>query len=285
MGFVYGAHIDYLTTTWALSLAASPLPSVANIIDWARRKANEKGARESVKAWAWQGYTGWSVGSFCFGERQDGTIVRVSSALAHDYVTSGLPIGHNVSRLDVCLDVWGVKDIDNQIALHKEETLMYRNNLHSRPYEVRLQETFGGGDTLYLGARSSGLFVRIYNKEKEQATNEYYHEAIRYEVEIKDDRGRKIVDKYRDGGYRSFLLTESILGFLERRGVHPVGLPVGGGVYVDSSPRAVGDIDASLAWLRSQVAPTVRRLLKLGYRPDIIDALGLELRKDERDVE
>lgn len=283
MGFVYGAHIDYLTTTWPLSISASPLPSVANIIDWARRKSSARGARESVKPWAWQGYTGWSVGSFCFGERPDGTIVRVSSVLAHDYVTEGLPIGHNVSRLDICLDIWGVKDIDTVIALHKDEAITYRSSLHSRPFDVRLQETYGKGDTLYLGSRTSGVYLRIYNKAKEQEGNDYYDECIRYEAEIKDERARKVLDRYRDAGYRSISLTENLLGFLERRGIHLTSIHGGSAVYIDASPRSRGDIDASLAWLRDQVSPTVRRLLKLGYRGDIIEALGLELRKEERD--
>lgn len=282
MGFIYNAHIDYITTTWPSGSAAAGVPSIANIVDWARRRTAEKGAREEVKAWAWNGYTGWSIGSLCFGDRSDGTILRISSALAHTYVNDKLPTGHNVSRLDICIDVWGVSEIDKEIALHKDAALAYRATLHSRPFDVRLQETFGRGDTLYLGSRASGLFIRIYNKDKEQSTDEFYQDCIRYECEIKDDRAAKILERYRVGGYRGMALQESLLGFLERRGIRALGLHDSSAVYTDADPRLRGDIDRTLIWYREQIAPSVRRLLSLGYRGDIIEALGLEQRKEDR---
>lgn len=202
-------------------------------------------------------------------------ILRLSGVSAHHWIYDGLPTGHNVSRLDIAITVWGCDDIDGTIARHNQEAVAYRSTLHSRPFVVSHINGNGGGDTLYIGSRTSARYVRIYNKWKESGEDEQFREAIRYEVEYKDEAARAALDAIGAGRYRTMAPIQYALGFLEGRGIRPYGCDSLERASVGPVSRVTSDTEKRLAWLRSQVAPTVRELLRLGLYDDTLDALGI----------
>lgn len=244
-------------------------------MDWARSRATRDAKGEVVKPWAWQGYIGYSCGPCQIGERPDGTIVRLSSKSAHDWLASGLPAGHNISRIDVAMTVWGVSDQSKQIALHSVEAENERKTLQSRPFRVRLIDGFGDGDTLYVGHRTSELFVRIYDKEREQKDVPEWKTALRYECECKDDLARRVYERCILGGYSPANCAEVLTGLLARRGVMPLGSGRIRSAYIAPSHLPKSSIESALSWLDVQVSPTVRRLIEAGYESEVWEALGI----------
>ena len=268
--------VDYITTTWKDEIRDTPLLNTRTVVSWAERQTGKRGLGSITKPWAWEGYTGWQCGQLSIGERYDGTILRLSSVMAHKWLAAGLPIGHNISRLDIALTVWGVSDQSEQIALHSEQADTYRKGLRSRPFNVRLIEGFGDGDTLYLGSRSSSQFVRIYDKERERKSDESYKGSIRYECECKERLAFEAYTRCVAAGYSGTSCLEVLVGLLAGRGIRPLGIGNATGVVLGNTALPISSVESSLSWLEEQVSPTVRRIMREGYELEVLQALGLE---------
>lgn len=266
---------DYLTTTWPNEIRETPLGSLRTVTEWAQKRAEKHGAGDWVKSWAWQGYVGYNVGPVSVGQRPDGTILRLSGVSAHDWLSDGLPTGHNVSRYDISLTIWSDYDVTEVIARHKNETVQHRNTLHSRPYAVTSIDGCGDGDTLYIGSRSSTQYVRIYDKGRQKKDEQQWNKSIRYECEFKEQAAGTALDRCRDGGYGTVGCANVLLGSLVRRGVEPIGMSNASGVVLAPDARDRSTIETKLKWLRDQVRPSVRQLLDLGMVEEVIDALGI----------
>lgn len=266
---------DYLTMTWRTQIRDTPLENSRQVIDWAERRPLNDGGKDFTKAWAWQGYTGLQCGQVSIGERVDGSIVRLVGKAAHDWLAAGLPIGHNVSRFDIALTFWSDLNRSALLALHSLEALGKRNTLRSRPFEVRLIDGFGDGDTLYVGDRTSSLFVRCYDKEKAPNATAEHKGAIRYEVECKERLASEAVTRLASRGYTARSCLEVLTGLLGRRGICALGTGGVSGVVISPAEPPVSSLEVSLLWLRSQVRPTVARLMREGYELEVLEALGL----------
>jgi hypothetical protein len=246
-----------------------------NVIEWAEQRPMNIGGKNFTKAWAWQGYTGFKIGQVCIGERPDGCIVRLEGKAAHDWANAGLPAGHNITRLDIALTVWGIPNQSEVIARHNEEGVEHRKTLQSRPYAVRLIDGNGDGDTLYLGSRSSEQFVRVYDKERSPNGGEQYKTAVRYECECKEQLAHRAYQRCVNPRYSSSSCLQVLAGLLARRGISPLGV---GGIRPEVIPpsiKPISDLESALSWLSVQVRPTIARLMSEGYEEEVLTALGL----------
>ena len=271
----WSAHIDWITTTWPADAGIQLGTAVEALWSWYCQLDKGVTGGGPLQRWAWQGYVGWQMGSLCIGERLDSTIVRVSGALAHMYWQANKPTGHNVSRLDICIDIWHAKMPDEMIALHNGEALQYRSGIEGRPYAIAHVNGYGGGDTLYLGSRSSETFGRIYNKEQESNGKPEYEGCTRYEVEYKGETARQVVSRV--GGRRndSRCIAAEVQSVLIRRGIDLSDYVGQVGPSRPPAARIATPDDRKLAWLRDQVSPTVKHLLTVYDRQTILSALGL----------
>jgi Replication initiation factor len=274
---LWTAHVDWITTTWSDSADKGDIFGASNLHDWACAQSGKKRSEQALDRWAWQGYIGWQSGQLSWGERFDGSILRVSGELAQRYWEQGLPIGHNVSRLDIAVDVWWGIDPDTMIAEHNVATLDARMLAKSRPWRVACVNGFGDGDTLYIGSRKSVEFVRIYNKEKESRGEDEYRGCTRYEVEYHDESARALV--YRSGARRggSGWLLGEVSSILHRRGVGVLASLLASEPINPPHRRVATSDERKIDWLRTQVAPTVRSLLTRHDAAVILTALGLDV--------
>lgn len=266
---------DYLTMTWPDEIRNTALGNTRNVVQWAENRPLNIGGKDFTKPWAWQGYVGWQVGQVCVGERLDGCIVRLVGKAAHDWAKAKLPAGHNITRLDIALTVWGVYDQSTQIALHSEQAERYRKTLQNRPFRVRLIDGKGDGDTLYCGSRSSELWLRIYDKERAPNGGNEYKTALRYECECKEQLAHRAYQGCVSGGYSAASCLSVLTGLLARRGVSPVAIGSVLQKYIGPSILPISSLESSLSWLEKQVKPTVARLMREGYEQEVLEALGL----------
>jgi len=230
-----------------------------------------------LEHWAWQGYVGWQAGQISWGGRLDGVIIRVSGDLAGAYWRENLPIGHNVSRLDVAVDVWWDEEPDTMIAEHNIDTLEARMIANHRRWKVACVNGYGDGDTLYIGSRTSAEYIRIYNKEKKSDGNEQYKGCTRYETELHDEAALALI--HRGGARRgssAFLLGE-VSSLLHRRGVGVLSSLLSSEPCNPAVRRAPTSDERKLEWLRTQVQPTVKSLLTRHDMGTILAALGLDV--------
>lgn len=270
------ANVDWLTLTRPeTGVAYSAALDAARWL-WADGSGETSGILDE-KDWAWLGYKGVRIGSACVGTRPDGTIFRVSGGLADkvsDYLLTG---SWKPSRIDVALTYVTGEAIDDLIRKHADESRACREQVHSRPWKVSLIQSFGDGDTLTLGSRTTNAYARVYNKYAESGFDKGYEGCIRYELEAKGGLAPQVMRNLNDRGWTSQSKCDIVCTAMMRRGLSmPANLSHSKQVlnwYENENT----DVDKKLEWLRRQVRPTVAQLKIAGYEDLALQALqGLE---------
>ena len=271
-GAIVDAGIDYISMTM---LNTNP-----NLQQWLKASlaymeeiADERQNIEMAKR---LGYDGWAYGGSFVGSRERDTIAIFSGERAKLAYTKLYRSDLHVSRFDVQVSFQFNTNNDNvaQVARNQVE----RNNQAisaARQRNATLITDLRGGATCYIGTRKSEQFARIYNKEAESKAKEY-ERTWRYEVQLKNRLAGKAAEQFISGTYSPPIhASVFVKQWLRHRGVSVpwnteaelLPLP-----KLDSTPTQV---EAKLDWLRTQVRPALRTLLKYGLRDDILSALGL----------
>lgn len=160
------------------------------------------------------------------------------------------------SRLDLAWDVEGVPVLQVADAWHAGHTVT-RAHKDSWKHERNAQ-----GETFYMGSRTSGRMVRVYDRRG----------PTRFEMEWKEDRAvllwRRLL-ACGESGWSAEAMSElrAFLDFRERaEGVNPQRCPLlpwwdavtdGAGRSCVTVPRAARTLDDKRQWLRDQVAPVL----------------------------
>lgn len=223
------------------------------------------------ETWAWMGFEGWSIAGVSWGTREDCDILRLSGGMAELLFSRFCHHPCNCSRLDVALTVSFGKPI------HHVASLSYQAiELMAEPTIQRVNSLIvntRGGETLYIGSRSSDQFGRVYDKGVESGRKEMGLEW-RYEVEFKSERAGQVLKRLTSTKDRPTLYVALVATFFEKRGVGMPSIQRGMDIEVPLPVVAVSD-DRAVAWLAKQVRPTVHRLLQKGKGPEVLIALGL----------
>lgn len=194
-----------------------------------------------------------------------------------------VPVATMVTRIDLAVDVW-LGEPRDQVKQSARVAL-------SPFLETRLKYTYitgvGGsgrvrtGDTLYVGSRNSNQFGRFYDKGLQTKTAEP-NKWFRYEVEYKSGAALQVARE-------AIELHPSVLGefisctvydwFLSRQ-IPPLFNPATDtpGLVIRSQMKQTTK-ERKLAWLRSQVKPTVQYLFEQGLRNETLRALDIDLVK------
>jgi DNA relaxase NicK len=221
------------------------------------------------------GYEGAQIGKVFVGTRADGTCVKATGITAH-HIVNMLPSNEaSVARLDLAVTVWFGQD-DTMVALRaKDDVLRWRGGggLASRQL-VKYIDGCGSGDTLYIGARTSHIFARIYDKGRE-SKDEAYRWSWRYEVEIKN----RIADKaFRELNLRKWTpdsIAATVSSYFQSKGHTPPYNSLASPPVALYEAVSRSSSDELLIWLQRQVGPSVRRLLRESRASDILAALGI----------
>lgn len=261
--------VDWLTTTWIEDACAN-----VEVKRCAERIYGQVGVGGTpMENWASLGYVGHQIGKIKWGRREDGSIVVVSGATAHEYVKLEGPIGQNVSRLDLQITFSAPTDPSLYIKELKEQATVSRETVGGR-WKISHIDGCGSGDTLYLGSRKSTIFFRIYDKGRESG-DEQYAGQVRFEIEYHGERARNTLDRIRSSSSHERTILEAILGDFGSRGLYPPSHIMAVGAPTRSPSRPCQPTELKLEWLRKQIKPTVRLLLSSVPRDIIEEALGL----------
>jgi hypothetical protein len=223
------------------------------------------------------GYEGLSAGNCFVGDNDGGTYAQFSGEKANfafDYVDHPQA---KYSRLDVQMTVkYSVTNYNEGRRCY--DAAMDHNSRIQSGGRRKIYIIIGsdGGDTVYLGAPSSEQRARIYNKEV-QSEDVAFTRCWRYEIVLRDELSTQLYRQLTGDPFtRADECVAFVITWLATRGVVLPDL-----VRWSTSPVPIRrsrptDVERKLAWLKHQVAPTVRYLTESGYRSQALDALGVE---------
>lgn len=272
-GEVIDAGIDYISLTM--------LNDNPNVQAWHRAAlayleelSTQLGEMNSAKR---LGYEGFTVGGSFVGVRQRDTIAIFSGERAKVAYERLYRRDTHVSRMDVQVSFRYNVSTNNVAQVARNNVSRANAKISSaRQRNATLMEDLRGGATCYVGTRTSEQFARIYNKDAESGDTRY-ERVWRFEVQLKNKLAVKLAEQVSTKTYDT---TAHALVFVKQWLTHR-GVPVPWKADAELLPLPKADKPASqneekIAWLRSQVRPAIRSLLKYGLRDDIIEALGLD---------
>jgi hypothetical protein len=164
----------------------------------------------------------------------------------------------NITRIDLQATIRFDRDVA-ALARHHAQDIARDQRQGGVKRHMRVERTFGRGDTLYVGARVSNYYGRVYDKHRESG-DEQYRRCWRYEVECKGDgaqQARKAINAAADVPAASAALVHS---WFRHRGCAVRFRPE---LADDLAPVGAShsDLDTWLTWLLQGVRPVVQRCL------------------------
>lgn len=269
----WDVHVDYITATTRELLQYTDLQRAERGIS---AVSDRYSPVDSLRERLLLGYKGRG-NSICFlGQRTDGWLVRVSGAGAHEFSRHLDTALWFASRVDIAVDVWVGFDPDQIITVAFESALASRETSTSGfRRKVRLVDSGGDGNTLYLGARTSQVFTRLYNKGKESG-DERYQGCLRLECQYNGATAREVHKALDLRQYDVGAMVASVVACIGRAGV-PVEVSTGGTRPLQWSVETPKTDDIKqVKWLREQVGPTARRVEQIYGKGSVASILGLD---------
>lgn len=263
---IVSAGVDWITVTTPDSASSAQLAMhIGGIVDYQR----QRGAIE--KAWGMSGFTGFRVGEVEFGTRGDEMMVRLMSNAALNSWRRVYELGGSTTRLDLQVTVEMGADCQDLVwDYYRRANLKSAEKARGPRNRVILGND--GGATLYCGDRTSNRFGRCYAKGP-QSKLQLYKTCLRFEVQYNGKLAKVISRKLFDAKVENvFALQRSVGFFQERIGRLPIRT---GAVIKDSCSRTRSNVRKKLDWLQEGVKPSVQLLIELGYRLEVLRALGL----------
>jgi Replication initiation factor len=264
-GCVVGAGVDYIAAS--AQIRSGELALIA-IGEAAIRDAKRDG--NIVRTFSANGYRGTTCGGASLGSGDGGSIVRISGARAATVCRGIIDVADNVSRIDLQATVRFDRDIHALARQHAAE-LRREQRTRERQLHTRLERTFGRGDTLYVGSRSSNYYGRVYDKHRESGSDEYA-KCWRYEIECKNDAATVAARLITNMDNHPAPIAAAVYRWYGDRGVQCRFAP-DAPVELSQIGRPETDMQGQLRWLHRQVAPVVRRLLGVYSESDLYGVL------------
>lgn len=230
------------------------------------------------------GYEGEGCSSLFWGySARSGYILQARGGVADMYAARVSPAKSNVTRLDLAVTVHLEKPILHLASKHYNKLL--EKKITARKNTVITNSA--GGNTLYVGSRSSSQMGRVYDKSAQQGNEPGY--VWRYEVEVKKPRAslvfERLYEKMRLGGITEEtrqIISGWVYDWFLNRGVNPIWRRNGtSGLGEIEVGCAVTDAQRKIEWIRTQVRPSVNFLIGIGLKEELYEALGLDYEQGE----
>jgi hypothetical protein len=221
------------------------------------------------------GFDGWESAGCFVGSNDTMHYAQFAGKYANDaYPMLDHPKVH-ISRIDVQITV------QYDIELLKEGRYQYARAIHHnkslpehRQRRIHLYAGSDGSDTIYLGSPSSDARGRIYNKAK-QSGEHAYERSWRYEVVLRNERAyslfRRIIDT---SNAPTAVILPFVASWYSERGVDILDLGTDADYKAETLKTPKSDVARKLAWIKTQVVPTIRKLAELGYAEELMEVIA-----------
>jgi hypothetical protein len=216
---IVSAGVDWITLTGKHSDSRLQLGVLAR--RQARVTANDG---NQILPWSWSGYQGFKVRGLQWGEREDSTCVRLTSDCALNWWWDFYQWSEKVTRVDWQVTYRFPSNPKQVVLDHAKAAKRYWGKRRDGPTLTVVSDDREGA-TLYLGRRSSRVYLRVYNKAAESKEQRYAN-CVRYEVELKDVAARLSMVQLSDGRMVQSTLISQVHRMFDERGVAPPWKPV-----------------------------------------------------------
>lgn len=260
------ASVDWVTCTAKNDEGREALWTLGQRLLNAAKHVNQPPAR-----WHGHGYSGFIGAGVRVGARVDSVLLSLSGSQSGNHWKEAVTASDNTSRIDLAVDTEFqppkpvlARDVYVKMGRHQSPT--------GRKVRGTIWASSDGGQTLYVGARASENFGRLYDKGIEQQTGQRGF-WWRWEAELKGVTARGAANRLLREPIEGNAIASSVSGwFGSRTGVMP-GPFTSTVIYNEKSEPS--DDDKRLKWLANHVRPTVLRLLDTCGRERVLFALGL----------
>ena len=248
---------------------------------WAKYSAFAQKNGNKVKPFRNNQYVGWQVASMRYGNiygRLD-TMLAVTGNLADVTLEEMLSFSLRASRVDIaCTFDLSSPFPDYASQMYDARVLSGENGRTPLSMWKLIQSE--RGDTLYVGKRGTGKFLRVYDKtfeatgitergyvwrfEMEYSTG--YADPLWQQLRIELENERSIPD----------YMIRRLWGDSYAKGV---ALPVRIeelGLGDNKKDKQHTDKDRYISWLNKTVRPAVQWLIAMGYGEEVAEALGIQ---------
>jgi Replication initiation factor len=261
------ARMDWITCTAPHNDAGLELFWHGNTLVTAEESAGYK-----QEPWSFSGYRGYQSRHARYGWGSQGAIVVVSGELAMVAAPALADKAMHWSRADVCvtcrLDDTTFNPVDDYWTWIRDE---HKGTRLARTHK-RFQEMHGGG-TYYVGQRSSAIFLRCYDKYRE-SKGDYPLGCWRWECELKRHLSEAMHRLWQGGSTTETYLADYVAMEWSRAELTVPWTPTAH-VKRDPEVRHRPDAERKLAWMRENIAPSVKWTAQAVGIDKVLEALNL----------
>lgn len=265
---VISSGLDWLTTG-----ATTPARVIAVETFMHRLQTESRAQGAEVRAWAANGYVGYTCDGCTIGSRGGHTIARLSGSAARIQGPSLLALAETVSRLDVQVTVRDLDGSRNWASIARASARQDKRVESGMTRQLYLTDG-QGGDTFYLGRRVSTRFYRVYNKTAE-SKGEWPNGCWRFEIEYKGPRAEhwaEIIRRQKN--------THDVGRSICAAGFRDYGIELPCDVltskWKDRAPVRITDSERQLEWLAKSVRPLIHKLKEVYSSRVLADIIGFE---------
>lgn len=263
---VVGASVDWITCTARRENLGGELWDTGVRI---LTRCESEG--ESPARWQMKGYRGWATDGCRLGARQDGVLLALSGFESVHHWREAEATAEHCSRLDLAVDVH-CDPVVPSLSRDAYRKAAHKRTGKGRPVKRSLVLSGDGGSTLYLGARVSDRFARLYDKGIEQRTAPR-GKWWRWELELKGDSATPTA-RTLAGTPDESSLVQSIVRAHFLKLAH-VALPAPSPAPICNGVAKTISADRRLLWLSRGVRPTVQALIEEKGALAVLRALSL----------
>jgi len=248
---------------------------------WARYSEFAQKAGNKVKPFKNNQYNGWQVASMRYGTaygRID-TLLSVTGDLADITLEEMLGFTLRASRVDIAATfVFTTPVPDFASQLYDARMIMGDAGKTPRKQWRIIQSE--NGDTLYVGTRGTGKFLRVYDKSFQytgmQERGYIWRFEMEYGVGYADTLWQQLrIELENDRPLQDYMIRR-LWGDCYQKGVMlPVKVEAMDSNELRKDKRPT-DKDRYLTWMTKTVRPVVQWLIAMGYGEEVSEALGIQ---------
>lgn len=265
---IVGQGPDWVTVSATEQDAAHHLDTFAKVYTQAAEARGEISRR-----WAGMGYRGYQIASMRCGARNGSQSILMLSGNDALELSGDIYIGEaRVTRFD--LQVTVAFDRPEPGLAFAEYQLLDEKNKRSKKERALKFIRSPSGDSLYVGARTSAVMLRLYDKGRD--LNEDRRGAVwRYEVEYKKNAAQLAYEEWRQSEQREVTAMALVMGEFRKRSIEPKFTLKCPATAIEVGAKSV-TVDSQLDWLTKCVSPVVTKLINLGHTDRVLSALKLK---------
>lgn len=235
----------------------------ADMTLWMKEEAD----KFEIKRFSVAGFMGMSCGALKFGfnRKDDRWMIQISGRAA-DHGVERLPgiTSIRASRCDYQITIRYGSNLAKEIFDH----LADENKKRIRQRTIHYHEN-NDGATVYVGKRSSGVFLRIYDKSAAYGEGK---DIWRIEAEYKKKYASRAWDRWLSSSDRTGVIIATLQAELEQRGITQVWFGLADATRIKVVEEA-SDYEKKLLWLETTIRPAVGRLINAGYEEEVKEIL------------